>query len=45
MQPQMLGFYAELFGDYPFASYTAVITDDDLETATELAATVAASAL
>lgn len=30
-QPQMLGFYAELFGDYPFASYTAVITDDDLE--------------
>lgn len=31
LQPQMLGFYAELFGDYPFASYTAVITDDDLE--------------
>lgn len=31
MQPQMLGFYAELFGDYPFPSYTAVITDDDLE--------------
>ena len=31
MQPQMLGFYAELFGDYPFESYTAVITDDDLE--------------
>ncbi len=31
MQPQMLGFFAETFGDYPFASYTAVITDDDLE--------------
>lgn len=30
-QPQMLAFFAETFGDYPFASYTAVITDDDLE--------------
>ncbi|WP_068325592.1 M1 family metallopeptidase [Janibacter terrae] len=31
MQPQMLGFFTETFGDYPFESYTAVITDDDLE--------------
>ena len=30
-QPEMLSFFAELFGDYPFSSYTAVITDDDLE--------------
>ena len=30
-QPEMLAFYSRLFGDYPFESYTAVITDDDLE--------------
>lgn len=30
-QPQMLTFFAELFGPYPFASYTAVITEDELE--------------
>lgn len=30
-QPQMLAFYARLFGPYPFAGYTVVITDDDLE--------------
>ena len=30
-QPAMLAFYARLFGPYPFASYRAVITDDDLE--------------
>ena len=30
-QPAMLAFFAGLFGDYPFASYTAVITEDELE--------------
>ncbi len=30
-QPAMLTFFASLFGDYPFESYTCVITDDDLE--------------
>ncbi|MFC7456694.1 M1 family metallopeptidase [Brachybacterium sp. GCM10030267] len=30
-QPEMLAFFAERFGPYPFASYTAVITDDELE--------------
>jgi aminopeptidase N len=30
-QPQMLDFYARLFGPYPFAGYTVVITDDELE--------------
>lgn len=30
-QPAMLAFYAKLFGPYPFASYRAVVTDDDLE--------------
>lgn len=30
-QPAMLGFFAGLFGEYPFASYTAVITQDELE--------------
>ena len=30
-QPEMLSFFEERFGPYPFASYTAVITDDDLE--------------
>jgi len=30
-QPQMLDFYAGLFGPYPFAAYTVVITEDQLE--------------
>ena len=30
-QPQMLAFFAQLFGPYPFPSYRAVVTDDDLE--------------
>ncbi|QCR53272.1 peptidase M1 [Brachybacterium sp. SGAir0954] len=30
-QGEMIAFFAGLFGDYPFASYTAVITADDLE--------------
>lgn len=30
-QPAMLTFFAGLFGDYPFESYTAVITEDELE--------------
>ena len=30
-QPRMLAVFEELFGPYPFDSYTAVITDDDLE--------------
>jgi len=30
-QPEMLDFYARLFGPYPFAAYTVVITDDSLE--------------
>ena len=30
-QPQMLAFFESVFGPYPFASYTAVITDDTLE--------------
>lgn len=30
-QPAMLAFFASRFGDYPFASYTAVITEDELE--------------
>ena len=30
-QPEMLNFYARLFGPYPFAAYTVVITDDVLE--------------
>lgn len=30
-QPEMLTFFAGLFGDYPFSSYTAVITADELE--------------
>ncbi|WP_300401885.1 M1 family metallopeptidase [Nocardioides sp.] len=29
--PDMLRFFAGLFGDYPFPVYTVVITDDDLE--------------
>jgi aminopeptidase N len=30
-QPEMMDFYARLFGPYPFAAYTVVITDDRLE--------------
>jgi aminopeptidase N len=30
-QPEMLDVFAELFGPYPFASYTVVVTEDDLE--------------
>ncbi|HWU33430.1 MAG TPA: M1 family metallopeptidase [Marmoricola sp.] len=30
-QPAMMAFFARLFGAYPFASYRAVVTDDDLE--------------
>ena len=30
-QPKMMEFYARLFGPYPFAAYTVVITDDRLE--------------
>jgi len=30
-QPAMLTFFAGLFGAYPFDSYTAVITEDELE--------------
>lgn len=30
-QPAMLAFFTHLFGPYPFASYRAVVTDDDLE--------------
>lgn len=30
-QPEMLDFYARLFGPYPFPAYTVVITDDSLE--------------
>jgi aminopeptidase N len=30
-QPEMLTAFTRLFGDYPFGSYTVVITDDDLE--------------
>ncbi|MGN6162327.1 MAG: M1 family metallopeptidase [Marmoricola sp.] len=30
-QPAMLAFFAGLFGPYPFGSYRAVVTDDDLE--------------
>jgi aminopeptidase N len=30
-QPEMMAFFVEAFGPYPFASYTTVITDDDLE--------------
>ena len=30
-QPEMLDFYARLFGPYPFSAYTVVITDDSLE--------------
>jgi aminopeptidase N len=30
-QPEMLAAFTELFGPYPFASYTVVVTADDLE--------------
>jgi aminopeptidase N len=30
-QPEMLDFYARLFGPYPFSAYTVVITDDSLD--------------
>jgi aminopeptidase N len=30
-QPEMLACFQRLFGPYPFASYTCVVTDDDLE--------------
>jgi aminopeptidase N len=30
-QPEMMDFFARLFGPYPFAAYTVVITDDRLE--------------
>lgn len=30
-QPEMMAFFVDRFGPYPFASYTAVVTDDDLE--------------
>jgi aminopeptidase N len=30
-QPQMLAAFADMFGPYPFADYTVVVTDDDLE--------------
>ena len=30
-QPDMMDLFVRSFGDYPFASYTAVITDDELE--------------
>ncbi|MXG91128.1 M1 family aminopeptidase [Nocardioides flavescens] len=30
-QPEMMAAFEERFGPYPFASYAAVVTDDDLE--------------
>ena len=30
-QPEMMALFSQLFGPYPFSSYTAVITDDELE--------------
>ncbi|MFT4011440.1 MAG: M1 family metallopeptidase [Nocardioidaceae bacterium] len=30
-QPEMLAAFVEMFGDYPFSRYTAVVTDDELE--------------
>jgi aminopeptidase N len=30
-QPEMMAHFVDLFGAYPFASYTAVVTADDLE--------------
>jgi aminopeptidase N len=31
LQPRMMDTFVELFGDYPFAEYTSVVTDDELE--------------
>lgn len=30
-QPEMMAYFSRVFGAYPFASYTCVITDDELE--------------
>ena len=30
-QPEMMAYFSEAFGPYPFESYTSVVTDDDLE--------------
>ena len=30
-QPEMMDFFARRFGPYPFAAYTVVITEDELE--------------
>ncbi|WP_129670046.1 M1 family metallopeptidase [Phytoactinopolyspora endophytica] len=30
-QAEMLNFFTQIYGDYPFTSYTAVVTDDELE--------------
>lgn len=30
-QPQMMALFEELFGPYPFSSYTVVVTEDELE--------------
>ena len=30
-QPQMMDVFEKLFGPYPFADYTVVVTDDELE--------------
>jgi aminopeptidase N len=30
-QPRMLEYFSDVFGPYPFPTYTCVITDDDLE--------------
>jgi aminopeptidase N len=31
LQPEMLDVFTRLFGEYPFASYSVVVTEDDLE--------------
>lgn len=36
-QADMLELYVELFGDYPFSSYTVVVTEDNLEIPLEAA--------
>ncbi|MFT2817871.1 M1 family metallopeptidase [Leifsonia sp. A12D58] len=30
-QPAMLAYFSQVFGDYPFAEYSVVVADDDLE--------------
>jgi aminopeptidase N len=30
-QPEMMSYFQDVFGPYPFSSYTCVITDDELE--------------